>query len=100
MSKTREERIRERAYIIWEREGGPHGRNTDHWRQAEIEIENDERSVVPAASSSEEIARQSGATSAPVQSRPSAPAGAAAPSASAAAGKAPKRRAPVRNKPT
>jgi hypothetical protein len=30
--------IRERAYQIWLDEGRPHGREQDHWRQAEIEI--------------------------------------------------------------
>jgi hypothetical protein len=38
-----QERIRERAQAIWEREGRPEGRHEDHWRQAEKEIsaEND-----------------------------------------------------------
>ncbi len=34
----REGHIRERAYAIWEREGRPHGRDREHWRQAEAEI--------------------------------------------------------------
>ncbi len=37
--ELREERIRERAYQIWEREGKPHGREAEHWRQAASEIE-------------------------------------------------------------
>jgi hypothetical protein len=32
------ERIRARAYEIWEREGRPNRRHDDHWRQAETEI--------------------------------------------------------------
>ena len=30
--------IRERAYGIWEREGRPHGRELEHWLQAESEL--------------------------------------------------------------
>ena len=35
----RENRIRRRAHEIWEREGRPHGRDAEHWRQAEREID-------------------------------------------------------------
>jgi Protein of unknown function (DUF2934) len=30
--------IQERSYLIWEREGRPHGRDLDHWRIAEVEL--------------------------------------------------------------
>lgn len=30
--------IRERAYLLWEREGRPDGRHIDHWLQAEREL--------------------------------------------------------------
>jgi hypothetical protein len=42
-----QERIRERAQAIWEREGRPDGRHDEHWRQAENEInaESDAASV-------------------------------------------------------
>jgi hypothetical protein len=33
-----QQRIRERAQAIWEREGRPDGRHDEHWRQAENEI--------------------------------------------------------------
>lgn len=33
-----EERIRRRAYEIWEREGRPHGRDSEHWLRAREEI--------------------------------------------------------------
>ncbi|WP_207479008.1 DUF2934 domain-containing protein [Arenibaculum pallidiluteum] len=33
-----EERIRERAYRIWDREGRPEGRERDHWELAREEI--------------------------------------------------------------
>lgn len=34
----REARIRERAYAIWQAQGGIDGRHTDHWLQAEQEL--------------------------------------------------------------
>lgn len=33
-----QDRIRARAYAIWEREGRPHGRDEAHWEQARREI--------------------------------------------------------------
>lgn len=30
--------VEERAYALWESEGGPHGRDFDHWCQAEAEV--------------------------------------------------------------
>ncbi|WP_214475574.1 DUF2934 domain-containing protein [Mesorhizobium sp. dw_380] len=49
---TREERIKRRAYEIWEREGRPTGREQEHWDQAVQEIEaegseNERGPVVP-----------------------------------------------------
>lgn len=40
--EAREQRIRQRAYEIWEREGRPEGEQDRHWRQAEKEIEGEE----------------------------------------------------------
>ncbi|SNB78351.1 Protein of unknown function [Arboricoccus pini] len=34
----REERIRKRAYEIWQREGEPHGRDQDYWHRAIAEL--------------------------------------------------------------
>ena len=34
-----EDRIRERAYLIWVDEGGPHGRELDHWLRAKWELD-------------------------------------------------------------
>lgn len=39
---NREEKIRMRAYRIWEREGQPQGLQDDHWRQAEMEMAQEE----------------------------------------------------------
>jgi hypothetical protein len=42
-SAWREQRIRERAYAIWESEGRPAGRAEAHWLQAEAEIADEAR---------------------------------------------------------
>jgi hypothetical protein len=34
-----EHKIRARAHGIWEREGQPEGRHEDHWRQAQLELQ-------------------------------------------------------------
>lgn len=34
LKRSWEQAIRERAYLIWEREGRPEGRAEDHWRYA------------------------------------------------------------------
>ena len=34
----REDKIRQRAYGIWEAEGYPHGRHEDHWLRAMSEV--------------------------------------------------------------
>lgn len=38
MSEERTRRIQDRAHAIWEREGRPHGRDAQHWSEAEREI--------------------------------------------------------------
>lgn len=38
MSEDDEERIRERAYLLWEEEGRPFGRAVDHWLLAAREV--------------------------------------------------------------
>lgn len=40
-----EERIRERAYVIWERAGRPEGKQVEHWLQAEAEIAGEEQGL-------------------------------------------------------
>jgi hypothetical protein len=39
MIRDRLERIRERAYALWERAGGSHGQHEAHWHQASSEID-------------------------------------------------------------
>lgn len=38
MEGPSEQRIKQRAYEIWEEEGRPEGRAQDHWRRAEAEL--------------------------------------------------------------
>ena len=38
MSDERKRWIQDRAHALWEREGRPHGRDAQHWSQAEREI--------------------------------------------------------------
>jgi hypothetical protein len=45
MSDDLDEKIRGRAYTIWEEEGGEHGRDREHWARAEQEVGSDGRSV-------------------------------------------------------
>lgn len=39
MATDREDRIKRRAYELWEAEGRPEGRQAEHWEQAAREIE-------------------------------------------------------------
>jgi hypothetical protein len=65
MRSDREERIRQRAYAIWQSEGHGHGRHEDHWHRAEREIAAEEAgsSKVPrrASRSGKAIAEKSAA---------------------------------------
>lgn len=42
MDQDREERVRTRAYEIWEREGRQDGGHEAHWQQAEQELREEE----------------------------------------------------------
>ncbi|MGK9202848.1 DUF2934 domain-containing protein [Sinorhizobium meliloti] len=43
MTEDDEDRIRARAYEIWEREGRPDGGHERHWHQAQKELEEEGR---------------------------------------------------------
>jgi uncharacterized protein (DUF3084 family) len=47
----RDERIRERAYQLWEMEGGPEGREGEYWKRAEELIQDETRSAYPPSAS-------------------------------------------------
>ncbi len=50
----REQRIRERAHALWEREGRPEGRDEEHWAQACREIDREEHAAKTSAAGSYE----------------------------------------------
>src|SRR5690349_21805977 len=76
MTPEREQRIRERAYAIWLREGRPHGKDREHWRLAEAEVvaeeaaERETASSAAAAPSPDPPAEPPAKTGRPVRSRP------------------------------
>ena len=37
--KTMDERIRDRAYALWEQNGRPEGRAEEHWHQAQSDVQ-------------------------------------------------------------
>lgn len=47
MPNDRDDRIRERAYAIWETQGRPDGQHEDHWSQAEAELPEDAADPLP-----------------------------------------------------
>lgn len=48
MSDDRHDRVRRRAYELWEQQGGEHGRDQDHWHRASAEIDGAEDVSVAA----------------------------------------------------
>lgn len=48
MSDNREERVRQRAHEIWQREGQPEGQGARHWLEAEGEIDAEDKAKKPA----------------------------------------------------
>jgi Protein of unknown function (DUF2934) len=64
------DRIRRRAYEIWEREGWPHGRHLDHWLRAASEIRGSPKTPGPAGKSARRKKRST-RESAPVSRSPS-----------------------------
>ncbi len=77
MSGDKQERIKQRAYEIWEMAGRPHGAHEVHWLQATSEIEAED--AMPA-----EKPKRAKAPSAPKSSTPKTSAPAAGPKAVAA----------------
>lgn len=47
MGRDDDERIRARAYELWEAEGKPDGRQGDHWDRARRELQAEEAGVLP-----------------------------------------------------
>jgi hypothetical protein len=67
MSPEQEDRIKQRAYEIWEREGCPHGRGDVHWSMAVQEIRAEDGWVDDAADSAgptDDLSRELGSAEA------------------------------------
>jgi len=67
MSPEQEDRIKQRAYEIWEREGRPHGRGDVHWSMAVQEIRAEDGwvdDVADLAGPTDDLSRQLGSAEA------------------------------------
>ena len=53
MTSERDEKVRQRAYEIWLREGSPEGRHEEHWEQARREIDNEADAAAAVGSSAD-----------------------------------------------
>ena len=42
MNTEKRKRVEQRAYLFWETEGQPHGRDEEHWHRAARQIEAEE----------------------------------------------------------
>jgi hypothetical protein len=75
----KEQRIRRRAYEVWERDGKPDNRAEEHWRQAELEEGSADASggVEPEPSAPAPEATKRDGRPSSMQPRPDAKAGAA-----------------------
>lgn len=59
MDHGKDDQIRRRAHEIWEQEGRPHGKETEHWERATRELE--DGSVAPAEKKRRAAPRTAGA---------------------------------------
>ena len=98
MTDDRHEAVSRRAYELWEKEGGAHGRHEDHWHQAHDEIEAEAKRKTAAKSANQTVTAKDDAEAAkPAAAKPSAakaapakPRAAKPAAAAAAAAKPPK----------
>jgi hypothetical protein len=44
-----EQKIRKRAYEIWDEQGRPQGQSLEHWRQAQVEVQTERAAEVRTA---------------------------------------------------
>ena len=82
MSGDKQERIKQRAYEIWEMAGRPHGAHEVHWLQATSEIEAED--MMPAEKPKRAKAPSAPKGAAPKTSAPMTPPPPAGPKAAAA----------------
>ena len=66
----REQRVRERAYHLWEADGKPHGRDVEYWQRARELVaieENGDAGRLPNPRNHPDAARESGVEEADIQ---------------------------------
>ncbi len=75
MPLDHDERIRQRAYEIWEREGRPHGRDEEHWRMAVDELVDEvgDASITQAVPAARVTGTAKPASESSVEAQPSKP---------------------------
>lgn len=80
-----DQRLRQRAYEIWESEGRPEGQDRDHWLRAELEQQDQAPASPEAANLSEDVVPSgaSAGTSAPKKKAAAKAAGATKPKSAA-----------------
>jgi hypothetical protein len=79
MNTAIEDRIRNRAYELWEAEGRPEGREVDHWLRAAQDVSGE----VAGETSVVEVAGETSAVGTPVARRPRTPRSATTPASPA-----------------
>lgn len=60
MTPDEDERIRQRAYELWEREGYPEGREFEHWMQAKMDVASEDSPLTEPMQSSPGIGDDGG----------------------------------------
>ncbi len=74
---NKHERIRSRAYALWEAEGQPHGRDQKHWeearRQVEAELSERREDALDDSDHPQTIAAEPSPSALPARRRKSAP---------------------------
>ena len=68
MTSDLDQRIRDRAYEIWQAEGEPHGRDASHWEKARAEF----AEAANATASPTTMPRAKSASRAPASAKPAA----------------------------
>lgn len=61
MPTDRDEKIRQRAYELWEQDGAQHGRDQDYWHEAVEQIDAEERAAKAPPKKAPAPARKTGA---------------------------------------
>jgi hypothetical protein len=89
MNTAIEDRIRKRAYELWEAEGRPEGREVDHWLQAAQEVSEEVSGETSAVARRPRTPRSASTAASPAARTPAAAAAAGRSRSRASKGTAP-----------